>query len=165
MTSIPISFLPRTPRFAGFFARHGPQSTPEAAGLWSGGSDAEKGFLLLGMDHGPRQKPPDCGPVGAMHEGFFFCSAWTTVHARSRRTARLNVRPRASRRGLWSGGSDAQKRPHQRRGLGNGSICYSKKERKTRFELATLSLARRCSTAEPLPPVVVPKPRIELGTP
>jgi hypothetical protein len=42
--------------------------------------------------------------------------------------------------------------------------AFQKKERKTRFELATLSLARRCSTAEPLPPVV-PKPRIELGTP
>jgi hypothetical protein len=48
MTSIPVSFSPGTPRFA----------------------------------------------------GVFFCSVWTTVHARSRRTARLNVRPRASRRGL-----------------------------------------------------------------
>ena len=35
-------------------------------------------------------------------------------------------------------------------------------ERKTRFELATLSLARRCSTTEPLPhryAIVMPRPR------
>ena len=49
-------------------------------------------------------------------------------------------------------------------------------ERKTRFELATLSLARRCSTTEPLPLVYsgfrslsgskdVPRARIELATP
>ena len=36
-------------------------------------------------------------------------------------------------------------------------------ERKTRFELATLSLARRCSTAELLPQVV-PRIRVELMT-
>ncbi len=36
-------------------------------------------------------------------------------------------------------------------------------ERKTRFELATLSLARRCSTAELLPPAfLVPRGRFEL---
>ena len=38
-------------------------------------------------------------------------------------------------------------------------------ERKTRFELATLSLARRCSTTEPLPHEQVPRIRIELMTP
>ena len=37
-------------------------------------------------------------------------------------------------------------------------------ERKTRFELATSSLARRRSTAELLPHSMVPRPRIELGT-
>ncbi len=37
-------------------------------------------------------------------------------------------------------------------------------ERKTRFELATFSLARRCSTTEPLP-LMVPRRRIELRTP
>ena len=52
-----------------------------------------------------------------------------------------------------------------------------KLERKTRFELATSSLARRCSTTEPLPlyavPVyrpgprflMVPRDRLELSTP
>ena len=39
-------------------------------------------------------------------------------------------------------------------------------ERKTRFELATFSLARRCSTTEPLPHYnFVPRGRIELPTP
>ena len=39
-------------------------------------------------------------------------------------------------------------------------------ERKTRFELATFSLARRCSTTEPLPHYnSVPRGRIELPTP
>ena len=39
-------------------------------------------------------------------------------------------------------------------------------ERKTRFELATFSLARRCSTTEPLPHYnYVPRGRIELPTP
>ena len=45
-------------------------------------------------------------------------------------------------------------------------------ERKTGFEPATFSLARRCSTPEPLPLVpapgpyrLVPRPRLELGTP
>ena len=39
-----------------------------------------------------------------------------------------------------------------------------KLERKTRFELATLALARRCSTTEPLPLMVVPKGGIEPPT-
>ena len=39
-------------------------------------------------------------------------------------------------------------------------------ERKTRFELATFSLARRCSTTEPLPLIkLLPRGRIELPTP
>ena len=43
---------------------------------------------------------------------------------------------------------------------------YKGVERKTRFELATFSLARRCSTTEPLPHYnSVPRGRIELPTP
>ena len=43
---------------------------------------------------------------------------------------------------------------------------YKEVERKTRFELATFSLARRCSTTEPLPHYnFVPRGRIELPTP
>ena len=45
-------------------------------------------------------------------------------------------------------------------------------ERKMGFEPTTFSLARRCSTTEPLPPnapeapcSLVPRPRFELGTP
>jgi hypothetical protein len=37
-------------------------------------------------------------------------------------------------------------------------------EQKTRFELATLALARRCSTAELLLLKMVPQARIELAT-
>ena len=55
---------------------------------------------------------------------------------------------------------------------------YKEVERKTRFELATFSLARRCSTTEPLPlakadevgrlflvALGVPRARVELATP
>ena len=46
------------------------------------------------------------------------------------------------------------------------NLVYKEVERKTRFELATFSLARRCSTTEPLPHYnFVPRGRIELPTP
>ena len=43
-------------------------------------------------------------------------------------------------------------------------LSYTPMERKTRFELATPALARRCSTAELFPHVMVPQDRIELST-
>ena len=42
-------------------------------------------------------------------------------------------------------------------------LCRQKMERKTRFELATLALARRCSTTEPFPHMV-PRAGIEPAT-
>ena len=50
--------------------------------------------------------------------------------------------------------TDLQSVPFGQLGYSSELFLSKKMERKTRFELATLALARRCSTTEPLPQMV-----------